>query len=71
MQTPNWRFIRVGPCGISPKVYPDGWTEPAIQFAKDVAGKLKGKRWQAEGILLRTLEQVDNELDDWTPNQDS
>ena len=40
-----------------------GWTQPAIKFSHNVVGKVKGKRWQVEGILLRTLEQVDNELE--------
>jgi AAA+ ATPase superfamily predicted ATPase len=44
-----------------------GWTENAIALAKGVkAVKIQGKRWQAAGMLLRTLEQVDNELDTWT-----
>ena len=43
-----------------------GWTEPAIQFAQTEAAKSRGKRWQAAGILLRTLDQVDEELNEWT-----
>ncbi len=45
-----------------------GWTEDAIQFAREVkaAGTL-GNRWQATGMLLRNLQQVDDELDIWTP----
>ena len=44
-----------------------GWTENAIAFAKGMkAAKVQGKRWQAAGMLLRTLEQVDDELASWT-----
>ena len=43
-----------------------GWTEPAIQFVQTEAAKSGGKRWQAAGILLRTLDQVDEELQEWT-----
>ena len=44
-----------------------GWTENAIAFAKGMkAGKAQGERWQSAGMLLRTLVQVDEELDSWT-----
>ena len=44
-----------------------GWTENAIAFAKGMkAGKVQGERWQSAGMLLRTLAQVDEELDSWT-----
>lgn len=44
-----------------------GWTENAIAFSKGMkAVKVQGKRWQATGMLLRTLEQVDDELASWT-----
>ena len=44
-----------------------GWTEDAIFFAKGInADTTHGERWQATGMLLRTLQQVDDELDLWT-----
>jgi len=44
-----------------------GWTEEAVQFAKGIkAASTGGERWQAAGMLLRTLQQVDDELDLWT-----
>jgi AAA+ ATPase superfamily predicted ATPase len=43
-----------------------GWTEPATKFAQDQIEKAQGARWQVAGFLLRTLDEVDNELRDWT-----
>lgn len=44
-----------------------GWTQDAIQFARGVkTAKIHGERWQAAGMLLRTLNEVDVELDSWT-----
>jgi hypothetical protein len=44
-----------------------GWTEEAIQFARGVkAASALGDRWQAAGMLLRNLQQVNDELDLWT-----
>jgi uncharacterized protein len=43
-----------------------GWTETAIKFAETEAPKSQGKKWQVAGILLRTLDQVDGELQEWT-----
>jgi len=43
-----------------------GWTEAALQFAEGMkSAKVQGERWKATGMLLRTLEQVDTELDAW------
>lgn len=45
----------------------DGWTSQAQKFASSIKnGQVGGANWQAEGMLLRTLEQVDKELRDWT-----
>jgi AAA+ ATPase superfamily predicted ATPase len=44
-----------------------GWTADAIQFAKGIKNaKVQGARWQAAGMLLRTLDEVDGELGSWT-----
>ena len=44
-----------------------GWDKDAIQFANELNPvNVYGRRWQAEGMALRTLDQVDNELNDWT-----
>lgn len=44
-----------------------GWSDAAIQYARNipVAGMV-GERWQATGMLLRNLEQVDADLHSWT-----
>jgi AAA+ ATPase superfamily predicted ATPase len=44
-----------------------GWKEDAIQFARGLqTSNIYGERWQATGMLLRTLDEVDTELDSWT-----
>lgn len=44
-----------------------GWTPEAQQYANDVAGRgQKGENWQAVGMLLLDLKQVDQDLADWT-----
>ncbi len=44
-----------------------GWTEEAVHFAKSLkAANMHGERWQAVGILLRSLDQLDAELNSWT-----
>ncbi|MCD4673575.1 MAG: ATP-binding protein [Anaerolineaceae bacterium] len=44
-----------------------GWTDKAVAFAEEMQTyKKQGKRWQAVGMLLRDLVQVDGELDSWT-----
>ncbi len=44
-----------------------GWAQNAITFAKGLKNaRVQGKRWQATGMLLRTLKQVDDELASWT-----
>jgi AAA+ ATPase superfamily predicted ATPase len=43
-----------------------GWTASAQKFAKNIkGGKTSGVNWQATGMLLRTLDQVDEELENW------
>jgi len=43
-----------------------GWTADAQKFAKSMkSAKTSGINWQATGMLLRTLDQVDEELDEW------
>ena len=44
-----------------------GWKQSALDFVRDFsAQRIRGKRWQAAGILLRNLSEVDQELADWT-----
>jgi hypothetical protein len=44
-----------------------GWTADARTFADNLkASKIGGENWQATGMLLRTLDQVDAELEAWT-----
>jgi uncharacterized protein len=43
-----------------------GWTSNAIEFARGEAKKAEGKRWQSAGMMLRNLDQVDDELAAWT-----
>ncbi len=43
-----------------------GWTSNAIEFARGEAKKVQGKRWQSAGMILRNLDQVDDELAAWT-----
>jgi AAA+ ATPase superfamily predicted ATPase len=44
-----------------------GWTREAQAFSEGLAhAKVKGSNWQAVGMLLKDLEQVDNDLDEWT-----
>ncbi|MBN1666307.1 MAG: ATP-binding protein [Anaerolineales bacterium] len=44
-----------------------GWSDEAIQYARGVkATNTLGERWQAAGMLLKTLEQLDADLDLWT-----
>jgi hypothetical protein len=44
-----------------------GWKKSATDFVRDFsAQKVRGERWQASGILLRNLSEVDQELADWT-----
>lgn len=44
----------------------NGWTSNAIEFAKIDAKKAQGKQWQTVGMLLRNLDQIDDELAAWT-----
>lgn len=43
-----------------------GWTSSAIEFATGDAMKVQGKRWRSVGMLLRNLDQIDDELAAWT-----
>ena len=44
-----------------------GWTSSAIQFARAVKNtETRGERWQTVGMLLKTLDEVDADLDTWT-----
>jgi uncharacterized protein len=44
-----------------------GWKQSALDFVRDFSSqRVGGKRWQAAGILLRNLSEVDQELADWT-----
>jgi AAA+ ATPase superfamily predicted ATPase len=42
-----------------------GWTAPAVQFAAEFEGA-QGQNWQAQGLRLLTLEEVDADLAAWT-----
>ncbi len=72
LANPVEKSEKVHPTGGKWKVFylgfaRSGWVENAIAFAKGMkAGKAQGKRWQSAGMLLRTLAQVDEELDSWT-----
>jgi len=45
----------------------NGWTSSAIQFARAVKNtETRGERWQTVGMLLKTLDEVDADLDTWT-----
>jgi uncharacterized protein len=43
-----------------------GWTSNAIEFAESDVKKARGKRWKSAGMLLRSLDQIDDELERWT-----
>lgn len=44
-----------------------GWKQSALGFARDFSAQgFGGTRWQAVGILLRNLDEIDQELADWT-----
>jgi uncharacterized protein len=43
-----------------------GWTSNAIEFARGEAKQAQGKRWQSAGMMLRNLDQIDDELAAWT-----
>ncbi len=43
-----------------------GWTSNAIEFAEINAKKAHGKRWKSAGMLLKSLDQIDDELERWT-----
>ena len=44
-----------------------GWTEAAQQFAEGLKNtQVQGENWKMEGMLLRSLKQMDTELEEWT-----
>jgi AAA+ ATPase superfamily predicted ATPase len=44
-----------------------GWTPQARAFSEALPKtKVKGENWQAVGMLLRNVEEVDQELNEWT-----
>jgi uncharacterized protein len=45
-----------------------GWVEEAQNFAKTMAkSKIRGTNWSAVGMTLKDLEQIDGDLQNWTP----
>jgi uncharacterized protein len=53
----KWRLFYLG-CSSN------GWTPSVIKFVKSVKGtETRGERWQTAGMLLKTLEEVDADLD--------
>jgi hypothetical protein len=56
----NWKVFYVG-------FARNGWTSSAIQFAKTLKNtETRSERWQTVGKLLKTLYDVDADLDTWT-----
>ena len=56
----NWQVFYLGFSRVR-------WKETAIDFARDFLGLgIGGSRWQASGILLRNLDEIDQELFAWT-----
>ena len=56
----NWKVFYLG-------FARSGWTVEAQQFAESLkSAKIQGATWKSTGMLLRTLEQVDDELESWT-----
>ena len=43
-----------------------GWTSEAVEFAEGSAKKAQGKQWRSTGMLLKSLDQIDEELAKWT-----
>ncbi len=46
-----------------------GWVGEAQTFAKTI-GKVSGENWQAAGMSLVDLSQVDQDLREWTQSTD-
>ena len=56
----NWRVYYLGFSRF-------GWKQSALDFVHNFSSQeIGGERWRAEGILLRNLNEVDQELADWT-----
>jgi hypothetical protein len=57
----NWRVYYLG-------FARSGWTQQAKTFSESLPkANVTGKNWKAAGMLLKDLEQVDRDLDEWTP----
>jgi AAA+ ATPase superfamily predicted ATPase len=57
----NWRVYYLG-------FARSGWTPQAKTFSESLPkANVAGKNWKAAGMLLKDLEQVDRDLDEWTP----
>lgn len=56
----NWQVFYLGFSRM-------GWKESALDYARSFSEEgIGGTRWQASGILLRNLNEIDQELADWT-----
>jgi hypothetical protein len=44
-----------------------GWRQEAQAFTESLPKtKIKGENWHAVGMMLKDLEQIDNDLHEWT-----
>jgi AAA+ ATPase superfamily predicted ATPase len=56
----NWRVYYLG-------FARSGWTQAAHSFSESLPkARLKGENWHAVGMLLKNLEQIDSDLNEWT-----
>ena len=56
----NWRVYYLG-------FARSGWTQAAQAFSESLPeSRLKGENWHAIGMLLKDLEQIDSDLNEWT-----
>jgi AAA+ ATPase superfamily predicted ATPase len=56
----NWRVYYLG-------FARSGWTPSAHAFSESLPKtRLKGENWHAVGLLLKNLEQIDSDLNEWT-----
>ena len=56
----NWRVYYLG-------FARSGWTQAAQAFSESLPkARLKGENWHAVGMLLKDLNQVDSDLNEWT-----
>lgn len=44
----------------------NGWTDPALEYAHEEVTDASGERWQSKGVIFRSLEEIDAELQEWT-----